>query len=191
MADLLLDHLGEETEVLESLTAPLPGPATEHTPGVRTLTAEESFGARPGADRWREARRPSPADAAAASIAFKVPASIHHLEVEDPGPERVELAPADDRVARHAGLPGARRHLGDHLAGQALLVELALAGDDRAGRAHPRSKPTASSTNAGPGHQLGAERRPQPAGQPAGGAGHRHAARIAGEPRAPARAGAR
>ena len=29
MADLLLDHLREETEFLESLTAPLPGPATD------------------------------------------------------------------------------------------------------------------------------------------------------------------
>ena len=65
MADLLLDHLREETEFLESLSSPLPGPATDDTPGVLTLTPE-SFRA---PDTTVASRR------AAASIAFKVRAS--------------------------------------------------------------------------------------------------------------------
>ena len=47
-----------------------------------------------------------------------------------------------------------------------------------------RSKSIASSTNGAPGDQLGAQTRPQPAREPAGGAGHRHAARQPEAPRA-------
>ena len=47
MADLLLEHLREETEFLESLEAPLPGPAYRETAGVCSL--DESCHGRPRA----------------------------------------------------------------------------------------------------------------------------------------------
>ena len=45
------------------------------------------------------------------------------------------------------------------------------------------SKPSASSTKAAPGTSVAPRARPEPARQAAGGAGHRHAARVAREPR--------
>ena len=56
-----------------------------------------------------------------------------------------------------------------------MRVEPALADDHGALASIRASKSIASSTNAAPGDELGAERRPQPAGEPAGRAAHRHA----------------
>ena len=63
---------------------------------------------------------------------------MHALQVEHPRAERVELAGADDREARHAALPRAGGDLAGDLALQRLLVDAALADDDRARRAHAR-----------------------------------------------------
>ncbi len=82
-------------------------------------------------------------------------------------------------MARHARLPRAGRDLGDDLAREALAVEPPLAGDDRAAApASARRTRARRARTAAPGDQLGAERGPQPAGEPAGGAGHRHAPRV-------------
>ena len=73
----------------------------------------------------------------------------------------------------------------DDLALQRLLVELALAGDARhARRAHARVEVQRVEHERRARLEHGAERRPQPAGEPAGGAGHRHAARVARAARA-------
>src|SRR5215210_2894035 len=58
------------------------------------------------------------------------------LEVDDALAERVERVRADDGVQRDAGLPGAGADLAHELALERLLVELALARDDRARGAH-------------------------------------------------------
>src|SRR5439155_1140970 len=63
----------------------------------------------------------------------------HRLEVKHTCSEGVEIARSHDRVAGNAGLASPGRDLGDNLAGQALLIELALAGDDSPGAAHPAS----------------------------------------------------
>ena len=52
----------------------------------------------------------------------------HRLEIEDAAVEEVERVGADDRVRRHAGLPGAGRDLGGRLALQRRAVEAPLAG---------------------------------------------------------------
>src|SRR3954452_6120404 len=61
---------------------------------------------------------------------------LDELEVDDALAERVERVAPHDRVQRHAGLAGARADLADELALQGLLVQLALARDHGAARAH-------------------------------------------------------
>ena len=94
-------------------------------------------------------------------------------------PNAVERVGADDRVQRHAGLARARADLADELALQRLLVELALAGHDRARGAHPRVEVERVEDERRARLQRRAAGCPEPAAQPARGAGHRHAARIA------------
>ena len=88
---------------------------------------------------WRPSGQiTSASEAAAAAIASRSVGLEHALQVEHPRAERVELARADDREARHAGLPRAGRDLAGDLALQRLLVDPALADDDRARGAHAR-----------------------------------------------------
>ena len=98
-------------------------------------------------------------------------------------PKRVERVGADDRVQRHARLARARADLADQLALERLLVEPALAGHDGARRAHARVEAERVEDPRRARLEHGAVRRPQPAAQAAGGAGHRHAARVARQPR--------
>ena len=88
---------------------------------------------------------------------------------------------ADDRVQRHARLAGAGADLADELALQRLLVELALAGDDGARGAHAVVEVERVEHERRAGLQRRAVLRPQAAGQAAGAAGHRHAARVLGK----------
>ncbi len=92
----------------------------------------------------------------------------HHLQIEDPLFEPVQLVGADDRVARHARLPGPRRHFGERLARETLAVKPSLAGDDRARGAQPLVEAECLQHSDRPGSQLGTESRPQPPGKPAG-----------------------
>ena len=105
-------------------------------------------------------------------------------------PKRVERVAADDRVQRHAGLARAGADLAHELALQRLLVELALAGDHRARGAHAGVEVERVEHP----RRARLERAPSaahsPPDEPAGGAGHRHAARVARAGRAPARPGA-
>ncbi len=70
----------------------------------------------------------------------------------------------------------------DELADQALLVEPALAGDHRPRGAHPPVELDRVEHERGAADQLGAERRPQSAGEAARGAGHLDPARVPGHP---------
>src|SRR5215218_7153740 len=107
---------------------------------------------------------------------------LHELEVDDALAERVEPVGADDRVERHARLARARADLADELALQRLLVELALAGHDRARGAHAHIERQRVEEELRARLERGAVRRPQAAAQPAGRPRHRHAPRIAREP---------
>ena len=71
-----------------------------------------------------------------------------------------------------------------------LLVELALAGDHGARGAHALVEAERVEDERRAGLERRAVRGPQPAGQAAGGAGHRHAARVAAGTSRPARPGA-
>ena len=109
----------------------------------------------------------SASEAAAAAIASRSLGLQHALQVEHPRAEGVELARADDREARHAGLPRAGRDLAGDLALQRLLVDPALADDDRAGGAHARVEVQRAEHERRAGLQRGAVLRPQPAAEAA------------------------
>ena len=85
-------------------------------------------------------RPPSPAGGRAPRRRPRSPRAwsppVTQLEVDHALAERVQGVGADDRVERDAGLARAGADLADELALQRLLVELALAGDDRARGAH-------------------------------------------------------
>src|SRR5205085_1015641 len=106
----------------------------------------------------------------------------HGLQVQHAGAERIELADADDRVTWDARLARARRHLRYGLAGKALRIELAFAGDDRSRPEHPRVETDRVQHEWGAGRELRAERCPQPTGEPAGCAAHWNAAGVARKP---------
>ena len=134
MADLLLEHLREQTEFLESLTAPMPrrGPA-----GVRPqLIAGQTRPARP------RDRRPR--------VAPSVARLEDRLQVEDPQAERVELARArrSRGTARRSAGAASRPRTPPCPRGSA--VDPSLAGHHRARRAHPQVEAEWSSMNAPP-----------------------------------------
>ncbi len=130
-------------------------------------------------------RRPSPArdlqrlgDPAAGAPQGRAVGRLDHLlEVEDPPLERAELGAAGDGEARDPGLAGPGGDLRDRLAGEALLIERALAGDDEPGREHPGVEAD------GVEHVGRARRRARPRGPPTG---HRpgHRRRRSWRPRA-------
>ena len=87
-------------------------------------------------------------------------------------PARVVVGVTDDRVHGHAGLGGVGGDAADHLALEALLVEVALAGDDEVGAVEPVGEVDLVGDQFEPGYQPAAERRQRP-GQPACGAAPR------------------
>ena len=163
MADLLLQDLREETEFLESPQRTYAPRGHGEAPGVRTLIFSSSAELATAQRGLSQLGQPVPG-----RLELGRRASLEYeLQVEDPHIEAVELAPADHRVAWHAGLPAAGGDLGDELADQALLVDLALAGDHGPGLAHPHIEVERVEEEARSGHQLGPEgaptaRRPGP-----------------------------
>ena len=96
-------------------------------------------------------------------------------------PNGSRLVAAHDRVAGHAGLAAAGGHLADDLALERLLVETALAGHDERRAAHQLVEADRVEHVGGARHESRVAGCPEPARQPAGGSGHRLAARIARE----------
>src|SRR5699024_9952811 len=103
------------------------------------------------------------------------------LQVDDALAEGVELVAPDERVQRHAGLPRARADLADELALERLLVELALAGDHGAARAHAGVEVERVEHERRARLEGCAVRGPEPAGERPGGRGHRDATRVLGK----------
>ena len=83
-------------------------------------------------------------------------------------------------MAGDAALAAACCDLTDDLADQRLLVQAPLAGDDEARPEHPLVEAHGAEHVARTRDEPGSEVRPQAAGEPACGAGHRNAARISG-----------
>ena len=137
--------------------------------------------------RPRRSRAPAPRRSPACFQLLEVRRLLDHLEVDHALAEAVEPVGADDRVQRHARLAGAGADLAHELALQRLLVELALAGDDGARRAHALVEVERVEHERRAGLERRAVLRPQAAAQAARAAGHRHAARVLRELAARAR----
>src|SRR4051794_13584972 len=108
------------------------------------------------------------------SAGFEEAVKGEHAEVEV-----VDRGLTDDGVAGHAGLAAADRDLAGGLALQRLLVEATFARDDERGRAHLLVEPERVEHEVRTGNEGGVAVRIEATGEPAAGAGHREATRVA------------
>ena len=184
MADLLLEHLREETDELESLDGPAAEDEERPAGGVRATEwrRDPSRGKLVRRRTRRQSRSASCAPAASSSSG--VPASSTPGGRGSAG--RTCRARGWPTTAWHGTPPGAPASRPPLTSLPARLWRSSRPSPVTTARAARMraSKPTASSTNGATGDELGAEPGPQPAGQAARGAGHRDPAGIAGEPRA-------